>query len=195
MYKVYGTPNDRAFRILWLLEEMNLPYELIHAGPHSEPVLAVNPDGKVPVLLDDDLVLTESVAIMTYLADKHGAMTFPAGTPERAHQDMFTQMLLDRFESYLWMALRHTLILPQDRRVPQIKDTLKWEFETAVAQLDKRFVGPFLQGETMTIADILAVHLLNWAFSAKFPVKSEKLVDYANRMRARDAFKRAKSQA
>ena len=51
--------------------------------------------------------------------------------------------------------------------------------------------GPFLMGETMTIADIVLTHCLGWAISAKFPVEEPRLRDYAEAMRARPAYKRA----
>ena len=72
MYKVYGTLNTRTLRVLWTLEELGQPYELIECKPQSDVIRAVNPTGKVPALQDGDDTITDSVAIMTYLADKHG---------------------------------------------------------------------------------------------------------------------------
>jgi glutathione S-transferase len=192
MYKVYGSIPTRTFRVLWLLEELGEPYELIETKPGSDTVLAVNPSGKVPVLQDGDAILTDSTAIMTYLADKHGKLTYPAGTVERAHQDALMHTLLDELDALLWTAARHGFILPEDKRVPAVKASLMWEFERNLDRLADRFVGPFLQGDKMTIADILATHCLNWAVGAKFPVRNETLDAYAKSMRARDAFKRAR---
>jgi glutathione S-transferase len=76
--------------------------------------------------------------------------------------------------------------------VPEVLDSLKWEFKRAQRRLSERLgAGPFLCGETMTIADILAAHCLSWAVGAKFPVTEQNLRDYLDRMRARPAFKRA----
>ena len=86
MYKVIGTPQTRAFRVIWMLEELELPYELVPAPPRSEGVVAFNPSGKVPVLIDNGTPITDSTAIIQYLADKHGQLTHPAGTLERARQ-------------------------------------------------------------------------------------------------------------
>ena len=194
MYKVFGTVNSRAFRVLWALEEIGAPYEFIPAGPRSDTVLALNPSGKVPVLQDGDDVLTDSTAIITYLADKHGKLTYPAGTIERAHQDALTHALLDELDSTLWIATRHGFILPEDRRVPEIRPSLEWEFAQSAVRLADRFKGPYLQGDKMTIADIVGTHCLNWAIGAKFPLESETLLAYAKSMRARDAFKRARHE-
>ncbi len=193
MYKVYGSVASRAFRVLWMLEELGEPYEFIKAGPRSETVVALNPSGKVPVLTEGEHVLTDSTAILTYLADKHGKLTYPSGTIERAHQDALTHTVLDEFDAVLWTAARHGFVLPEEHRVPEIKPSLKWEFARSLDRLADRIKGPFLQGEQMTIADIIAVHCLNWAIGAKFPVENKALSDYASALRARDAFKRTRA--
>jgi glutathione S-transferase len=192
MYTVIGSPKSRTLRVLWFLEEAGLDFEHRPLSPRSDEVNAISPSGKVPVLLDGDHVITDSAAILTYLADKHGVLTFPAGTPERAMQDGHTFFLLDEFDGCLWTAARHSFILPKELRMPAIKDSLKWEFERSQTQFVERLGdGPFLMGETMTIADILAAHLGRWAGNAKFPISEPKFRDYIDRMLARPAFKRA----
>ncbi len=190
MYKVYGSVASRAFRVLWTLEEMGIAYEHHDAKPQSETVRALNASGKIPVLVDGDAVLTDSVAILTYLADKHGALTYPAGTVERAHQDALTHTILDEFDAVLWTSARHRTVLPEDLRIPAVNDSLKWEFQRNLDRLDKRLVGPFLQGDEMTIADILCVHCLGWAKSAGFPVENDVMTAYFKDLRKRDAYGR-----
>ncbi|WP_406646508.1 glutathione S-transferase family protein [Aliisedimentitalea scapharcae] len=189
MYTVYGKPTTRTFRVLWALEEMGEPYDLVQMAPQSPEITALNPSGKVPAFKDGETVITDSTAIITYLADKHGKLTHPAGTLERAKQDALTHMVLDEIDAVLWTAARHSFVLPQEKRCPEVKSSLKWEFETNLARLSAQFDGPFLQGDTMTIADIILTHCLNWAFSAKFPVGDEKIQAYAKQMRSRDAFR------
>jgi len=191
MYQVIGDTQSRAFRVTWLLEELGLPYEQIKVKPHSEEARACNPSGKIPALKDGDTILTDSTAIMTYLADKHAGLTYPAGTIERARQDGMMHMVLDELDAVLWTGARHSFVLPEDKRVPAVKDSLKWEFARNCKRLADCMEGPFLMGEKMTIADIIAAHCLNWAYASKFPLEDERLLDYAKRMRNRDAFKRA----
>jgi len=195
MYKVIGKVQTRAFRVLWMLEEIGQPYELVPAYPRSDEVMALNPSGKVPVLQDGDATLLDSTAIITYLADKHGQLTYPAGTIERAHQDALTHAVLDELDAVLWTAARHSFSLPEDKRVPEVKPSLKWEFTNNLNRLADRVEGPFLMGDKMTIADIICTHCLNWAFGAKFPVENEKMLAYGKEMRARDAFGRAQAKA
>ncbi|MEY8838371.1 glutathione S-transferase family protein [Cribrihabitans sp. XS_ASV171] len=190
MYKIYGSPKSRAFRVLWLLEELGQPYTFEAVGPHDPEVLKVNPSGKIPVLVEGDTVLTDSTAIMTYLADKHGDFTYPAGTVERAQQDALTHMLLDEFDAVLWTAARHTFVLPEERRVPAVTASLAWEFGRNAERLADRFVGPYLMGEKMTVADILCVHCMGWARSVNFPIESEALKAYAKEVRSRPAFQK-----
>ncbi len=191
MYEVIGTTSSRAFRVVWLLEELGVEYTYTPEKPRSELVSALNPSGKIPVLREGELIIPDSSAIITYLADKHGAMTFAAGTPQRAQQDSLTHLVLDELDAVLWTAARHSFILPEEKRVPEIKSPLKWEYERNVARLSDLLQGPYLMGEQMTIADIIATHCLNWAFLAKFPAAPENLTAYTKAMRARPAYKRA----
>ncbi|MEY8828627.1 glutathione S-transferase family protein [Sedimentitalea sp. XS_ASV28] len=193
MYKVFGSINSRTFRVLWMLEELDQTYELIQAPPRSEVVMALSPLGKIPVFQVDDVTITDSTAIMTYLADRHGKLTFPAGSIERARQDALSNMILDELDAVLWTAARHSFVLPEDKRVPEAKPSLAWEFGRNVDRLAGLLEGPFLMGDRMTIADIIAVHCLNWAHAAKFPVENEAILGYAKSMRARDAFQRVKA--
>lgn len=192
MYTVIGTVSSRAARVLWMLEELGEPYEHIPAPPRSEGVTAFNPAGKVPVLVEDGTPITDSTAIIQYLADKHGKLTHPAGTLDRARQDSLTQFLLDEFDAALWMAARHSFVLPEALRHAAIKNTLRWEFERSQRTLVHRMGdGPFLMGERMTVPDIILTHCGNWALSAKFPIVEHRLTEYLDRMRQRPAYHRA----
>lgn len=192
MLKLIGNKKSRAIRVLWMLEELGLDYQYDPASPRSGPVLSLNPLGKIPVLIEDGVALTDSVAILTYLADKHGALTHPAGSVERAHQDGHTNFLLDEFDACLWAAGRHSYILPKERRVPEVIDSLKWEFVRSQKHFVERLGDkPFLMGEKITIPDIIAVQCGGWAISAGFPMEQPVFRDYVDRLRARPAYLRA----
>ncbi|MBN2907462.1 MAG: glutathione S-transferase family protein [Rhodobacteraceae bacterium] len=193
-YSVIGSGNSRARRVLWMLEELGLPYAHVPAPPQSQDVVALNPAGKVPVLLVDGVPITDSTAILTFLADRHGALTHPAGTLERAQQDSMTQFLLDEFDAALWMAARHSFVLPEALRQSAIKDSLKWEVQRSQSTLVHRMgAGPFLMGGMMTVPDIILTHCGDWAEVAHFPITEPKLADYLTRMRARPAYLRSRA--
>lgn len=188
MYDVIGSSTSRAFRVMWLLEELGQPYNYIPEAPQSEMVRGLNPSGKIPILRDGDATITDSTAILTYLADKHGALTYPAGTPERAQQDSFTQTVLDEIETQLWVASRHSFILPKERRVPEVKPTLMWEYERNMKLMMARCKGPYLMGEMFTIPDIILTHCATWAKAVGFPTDNEDLLAYIKTTRARPGF-------
>ncbi|HXZ88731.1 MAG TPA: glutathione S-transferase N-terminal domain-containing protein, partial [Candidatus Binataceae bacterium] len=77
--KLYGIPQSRSARCLWILEELGLPYENIPVdfiGEAQKPeYLKINPNGRIPALDDDGVVLFESLAINLHLARKYGAAT------------------------------------------------------------------------------------------------------------------------
>ena len=192
MYRVIGTVKSRAFRVLWMLEELGQTYDLVAASPRSDEAKTFNPLGKIPALVDGDAVLTDSVAIMTYLADKHGKLTAPAGTAARARQDATTLWLIDEMDALLWTASKHSFILPEKLRVPAMTPTLHKEFarnmDTLSGMVD---AGLFLMGDDITLPDILAVHCLGWAFGAGFPALPDPVKAYSKRLRARPAFRAA----
>lgn len=190
MYKVYGSVQSRAARVIWLLEELGQPYDLVKVRPRDPKVVALNHSGKIPVLEDGGRVISDSSAIMTYLADKHGAFTYPAGSYERAIQDSLFHAILDELDAVLWVAARHGFILPEDKRVPGVRKAAKWEFDRNFQRLESRFQGPFLQGDQMTIADILLVHCMSWAKGAGFPLNSDVLKAYGKEIRNRPAHKK-----
>ena len=84
MLTVVGTPPSRTFRVLWALEEMGLDYTRQADHAQSDPVFALNPLGQIPILKDGDQVLTDSLAILHYLADRNGQLTYAPGTTDRA---------------------------------------------------------------------------------------------------------------
>ncbi|WP_299683872.1 glutathione S-transferase family protein [uncultured Tateyamaria sp.] len=191
MYRVIGTAKSRAFRVMWMLEELGQPYEVEPALPQTDDIRRYNPLGKIPALVDGDAVLTDSVAIMTYLADKHSGMTAPAGTPERARQDAMTLWLVDEMDALLWTAAKHSFVLPEKLRVPEVKPTVKAEFARNADRLAGMLRGDFLMGDVPSLPDILASHCLGWSLVAKFDPLPDSIKPYTKRLRERDAYKAA----
>ena len=194
MFKVIGTRKSRAFRVLWMLEELGVAYEHDPSEPRSASALAANTSGKIPALLVDGQSITDSTAIITYLADSHGQFTTPAGSLARARQDAWTGMILDELDGALWLAAKHSFVLPEDRRVPHVKPTAKWEYAATQARLAEAFEGPFLMGDVMTVPDFLLVACLQWAKIAGFPGVDDRLSDYLSLVTERPAYQRAAKQ-
>ena len=191
MYTVVGSRTNRTFRVLWALEELGIEYDHKPYSVRSSEAMEHSPTGKLPALIAEGEVITDSAAIITFLADRHGGLTFPAGSVQRAKQDALLHRVNDEIDAVLWTAARHSFILPEAERVPAVKDSLKLEFARSMDRLMEQIDGPYLMGDIMTIPDIILVHCGGWAYNAKFPVENEAFKAYAKRMRERDAFKRA----
>jgi len=202
--KLYGMGKSRSFRALWALEEAGLKYDYIEIefgsegknGAASEEYRSLNTQGKVPTLVDDDLVITESGAILNYIASNSTDLTLiPSNNPKtRAKYDELLCFVLSDLEQGLWTNGKHRFALPEAQRIPDILPTATWEFNKAIKALQSQFNGEgFVVGENFTMADVLLAHTLNWAESFEFDVP-ESLLTYKNKMYYRSACKRALEQ-
>ena len=195
MLTVIGMPRNRTQRVLWLLEELEAPYEIRLVQPRTEEARAINPSGKVPVLDDDGTIIPDSVAICQYLADKHGDLTHPAGTKARAYQDAMTQFIVSDFDALLWTLAKHKFVNPEEHRLADIRGPITFEFEQAMARLaayldDK----PYLAGDQITVPDLLFAHCASWAEAVKLSLPEGRLADLAHELLTRPALKRARDK-
>src|SRR5580704_15821983 len=114
--KLYGFPPTRSLRVLWMLRELGIDFDFVDVslmtGENRGPeFLALNPAAKVPVLVDGDFVLTESVAIVLYLAEKYADKgLLPAELEARAQVHRWLLFTATELEQPLWRIARHTAI-------------------------------------------------------------------------------------
>ncbi|MGN7724857.1 glutathione S-transferase family protein [Luteimonas sp. 22616] len=194
MIKLYGAPPTRALRVIWLLNELGLEYEMlpvdIMQGENRQPgLLALNPAAKVPVLVDGDVVLTESAAIQLYLADKHREAGFiPDTVEDRARMYRWLFFLVTEIEQPLWRIARHGFIYPEEKRLPRDADLARQECMEMVAVLERHMVGrEFMVGDRVSVADFNAAHTLDWANGAGMLGDAPRLRAYLEAMYARPA--------
>ncbi len=189
MYKLIGSPKTRAFRVLWMLEELSVDYEVDPSGPHSESVLAANPSGKVPALAADGDVIIDSTAIVQFLADRHGKFTFPSGSIERGQQDSWTHFALDDVDSVLWFNAKNTFVLPEELRSEKARDACRYEFDKSMRVLETRLGDrPYVMGDDFTVPDLILGHCAGWAVNgAGWSIAPKKVADYFERVRSRPA--------
>ncbi|MEM9048691.1 MAG: glutathione S-transferase family protein [Pseudomonadota bacterium] len=196
MYTVIGNPKTRALRVIWMLEELGLDYSIKPLDPRHDEVLASNPSGKIPLLVDEGATLMDSVAIVTYLADKHNALTMRAGTIPRALQDSFTQFCVDEVEGALWTAAKNSFLHPLEVRVPQIRAVCEMELARAMATLSTRLGDQeYVMGGAFTVPDLLLGHCGSWAQRGNFEIAPENVVAYIGRILARPAYRAALERA
>ncbi|OAN76787.1 hypothetical protein A8B78_14935 [Jannaschia sp. EhC01] len=178
MDKVVGRTKSRAFRIIWTLEEIGMTYEQVHATLGSSEAKLYHPLGIVPVMMEGEIPLTGSVAIMIFLADKHRKLTSPAGAVSRAKQDAMMLWLLEEMDAVLRMATKQGFMPESVYREPAYREALKARFAWAADVLSKNLNGNFLMGDEFALPDVLAGHCLNWAIGEKFFRSERKLLYY-----------------
>ena len=134
--KLYGMGTSRSFRALWALEEAQLDFEYVpleygsseSGGMQSQAYLELNSQGKVPTLVDDDLIITESGAILNYLAARSDILTLipRQDLKLRARYDEICCFILTDLEQPLWTNGKHRFALPEAQRVEAILKTTSW---------------------------------------------------------------------
>ncbi|MEO9874623.1 MAG: glutathione S-transferase [Anderseniella sp.] len=193
MYKLIGSAKSRAFRVMWMLEELGEAYEHDSAAPRSAEALAVNPSAKVPAFMDGDDVIIDSVAICQYLADKHDRFTHRAGTVERARQDSFTHLALDELDGALWWAAKNSFVLPEDLRSDKAAAACEHDYMRGLGHLEARLGdNQFVTGDEFTVPDLIIGHCMGWGINVmKWIPPKGPLRDYLARLRERPAFKAA----
>jgi len=198
MLKLYGLFPSRSNRVHWALEEIGVQYAFYHldfaAGEsQSSAFLALNPGGKIPVLQDGDLVLSESGAICNYLGDKFpesGLVPEPK-TQLRAVHDQWLFFVQSELEQPMWTKAKHKFAIPKEYRVAGINPTAEWEFSKALDVLSKCLgKNDCILGDTFSMADIMICHTLGWARIANFEIKQENVLAYLDRHLSRPAVER-----
>jgi glutathione S-transferase len=159
--KLYGFGPTRSLRALWGLKELDADFEFIPVnlltGEHKQPdFLRLNPAGKVPVLVDGDIVIPESAAIVLYLADKYPEKRFlPASVEERARVYRWVMFAVTELEQPLWRISKHTALYPEDKRLAADIVLAKEEFRAMAAILDSHLEGRrFIVGDSLTVAEL-----------------------------------------
>ncbi|MBR9910722.1 MAG: glutathione S-transferase family protein [Gammaproteobacteria bacterium] len=198
MITVYGLPKSRSTRVLWALEEVQQDYTFIPLdflkGEQLQPdYLRINPAGKVPALLHEDFVLTESAAIVNYVATEFGDDLIPRNNNRlRAEYDRWCFFTLSELEQPLWTIGKHKFALPAEKRVPAVLETANWEHEKALGLLSQGLgEKTYILGDQFSGADILLGHTLRWGLAFKRPLPQQNLQDYLARLEARPALQAA----
>lgn len=192
MIKLYGTPPTRALRVIWLLNELGLEYEmlpvdLLRGENQQQDFLALNPAAKVPVLVDGSLVVTESAAIQLYLAEKNPRAGFiPEAVEDRAQMYRWIFFLVTEIEQPLWRIARHTFVYPEEKRLPQDVDLARRECMEMLAVLDRHMEErQFMVADRLSVADFNAAYTLDWANEVKMLDGTPRLREYLTSMYAR----------
>ncbi|MGJ7605553.1 glutathione S-transferase family protein [Variovorax sp. LT1R20] len=161
MITLYHCANARSFRVLWMLEELGAPYrlEMLPFPPrvlHRE-YLRINPQGTVPLLVDGEIRMTESVAICQYLASLHAPTPLNVERGEAGYADYLNWLHFGEASLTfpLTLVLRYALLEPEDRRQPQAAEDYAQFFSGRLRTLEKLLEAQdFVSAGRFTAADI-----------------------------------------
>lgn len=192
--RLYEFGPTRALRARWTLQELGLDFETVsidlRKGAQLRPeFLRLNPAGKLPVLVDGDYVLTESVAIVLYLGEKYPEKGLvPKDLRERAEVYRWLLFAATELEQPLWRIARNTQIYPEAKRQPSDIPVASEEFRAMAAVLARHMEGrEFVATDRVTVADFVTAYTLDWGNEAELLGDQPDLLRYVERMYARPA--------
>jgi glutathione S-transferase len=168
MLRLYGNPRSRTARCLWMLEEMGEPYELVEKSTRaddlqSDEYLRLNPNARIPTLVDGELVLWESMAINLYLAQKYEGPMHCAGPGVLGLAAQWSFWAMLETEHLLLEFLNHRAVLPEFARDASYaeRDALLLRKPLGVLN-DALNERGHLAGSGFTVADLNVASILVW---------------------------------
>ena len=190
--KLYEFGPARSIRVRWTLQELGVDFDAVTvnlvAGEHLSPeFLKINPAGKLPALVDGDIVLTESVAIVLYLAEKYPERGFiPKDLGQRAEFFRWLLFTTTELEQPLWRITRHTSLYPPEKRLAGEIALARDDFAAMARVLEEHMNGrQFLVGNSVTVGDFVLAYTLDWATMFNLLDGLPRLNEYVQRMYAR----------
>lgn len=178
MITLYGHPFSRAHRVMWMLKELGLdhvhvPTDFQHGGTRTPEFLSINPNGRVPALVDDGQPMVESLSINLYLAARYGGggPLAPASILESGLATQWSFWVATEVEKPLLFAAANRLLFrEEDRRADELAMALKRldrPFKVLDAHLSRQ---PFLLGDRFTVADLNVASVMSLVPIAQVPV-------------------------
>lgn len=162
MLKIWGRINSvNVQKVVWTAEELGVAYERVDAGMKfgivDEPgYREMNPNGRIPTIQDEDLILWESNAIVRFLAAKYGAGRLcPVTLEARADADRWMEWCMTTIAPVITPLFQGLIRTPPERRDAKSIDEARSRMEGLAAILDAQLARkPFIAGETLTMGDI-----------------------------------------
>ncbi len=167
MTKLHGTSRSRSARSLWALEELGVNYEhnpMPTTDAKSAPHLKLNPNGHVPVLEDEGVVVWESMAINLYLADKYGKNSlWPSDPMGRADVYKWSFFAMTEVEPHLITILRNRVMNAPENRDEKAASAAVEALKAPMNALEESLKGKeYLLGKNFTIADLNVAAVMSW---------------------------------
>src|SRR2546426_6941205 len=155
MLKLYGIPRSRTARVIWMLEELQIPYENVPVSFIEESrkpeYMKINPNGHIPALQDGDLTLFESLAINLYLARKYDKGLWPKTIEGEAKAYQWSIWAMTELEEPLLTVLLNRAFLPETQRDAKKADEAAVRVKTPLKVLEGQLTGDYLGGKDFTV--------------------------------------------
>jgi glutathione S-transferase len=199
MLKLYYVPMTRAARVRWMLEELEVPYELIRLDPSKGEIRGEqnpHPLKRVPVLVDGDRTIIESAAICLYLADKfpERGLAPPLDSVDRGTYLQWIVYAMTELDAPLTLRLAHTVRLPEAERVPAVAARAEAQFREGAAFVERSVRGrEVLVGDRFTTADLVVSGVLGWAAMQGLMGDFPELKAWSKKISSRPALQRARA--
>ena len=200
MIVVHHAPKSRSVRVVWLLEELGVPYRVHPVGLsrealHSDEHLAVHPLGKVPAIQDGSLVMFESGAIVEYLLERYGAgrLAPPVGSPDRGPYLQWLHFGEATCLPPLSDLVQHTFLRPEAERIPAMVPDAHARSVLWLDLVDRTLAErPWMVGAEFTAADVMVGYAVALAKLLGLVGGAHANVEaYAARLEQRPAFQTA----
>lgn len=202
MLQLYGNSRSRAIRCLWMLEEVGRPYRLVEKTTRSHDLqtaeyLRLNPNARIPTLVDGELVLWESMAINLYLAQKYDGPMHCANPEVLGLTAQWSFWAMLEIEHLLLHLLEHRALLAEFARDASAIERNELLLKKPLGVLNDALAGrDYLAGNSFTVADLNVAGILIWAKMARLDMSAyPDLTRWLNACLARPAYTRLRDQA
>ena len=157
--KLFGISGSRALRAIWGIEETGIDYEHVPvsygADSKAAEYLAVNPNGRIPALIDGDLQLFESMAINLYLTKRYGGSLYPANAQDEARAWQWSVWAISEIEPLQMQIVVQKLFTPEEKRNPKVVEGAGKGLQRPLKVLDAALAGRnWLIGDQFGVADL-----------------------------------------
>jgi glutathione S-transferase len=194
---LYGISGSRALRAIWGIEEVGIAYEHVPvsygADSKSAAHLAVNPNGRIPALVDGDLQLFESMAINLYLAKRYGGALYPVGINDEAKAWQWSVWAISEIEPLQMQIVIQKFFTPEERRNPKVSEGAAKGLQRPLRVLDAALAGrDWLIGDAFSVADLNVASVMHLMKTVAFGYAEHPNVQrWADACYARPALARA----
>jgi glutathione S-transferase len=195
--RLFGISGSRAIRAIWGIEETGLDYEHVPvsyaADSKSAGYLAVNPNGRIPALIDGDLQLFESMAINLYLAKRYGGALYPSSATEEAQTWQWSVWGISELEPLQMQIVIQKIFTPEDKRDAQVVERATKALQRPLKVLNGALEGrDWLVGKEFSVADLNVASVMYLMKAIRFDYSEHANVQrWADACYARPALARA----